>query len=345
MLRELHIKNIAVIKEVAVEFNEGFQALTGETGAGKSILIDSIGMTLGSRGSRDLIRTGAEYASVDLAFEIEENETIEKLEELGIECEDGTVLISRRLFPDGKSKCHINGRLTPLNIVKEAGTLLLTVHGQNDNQSILMPKTHIKFVDEYGALAELLGEYKEKYTVLKETEKSLEELCADEDEKEKMIELLSFQADEIEMAKLRPDEEEELIERRSFLQNAEQIAESAGGAYYALHGGDESDNGACDGLADAIRRLESVKDYDQRLSGYYEVLSSVMAEVDDVTRELRSYKDGVDYSTEELDETEARLSLISTLKRKYGQSVEEIIEFGKAARETLRYRKKRRKTH
>ncbi len=335
MLRELHIKNIAVIEEVTVEFNEGFQALTGETGAGKSILIDSIGMALGSRGSRELIRTGAESASVDLAFEIEENETIEKLEELGVECEDSTVLISRKLFPDGKSKCYINGRLTPINIIKEAGALLLTIHGQNDNQSILMPKTHIRFVDEYGETSAILKDYKEKYSVLKNIEKSLQELDTDDAERERMIELLSFQADEIEMAKLKSGEEEELQERRSFLQNAEQIAESAGGAYYALHGGDESDNGACDALSDAIRRLESVKDYDQRLSGYYEVLSSVMAEMDDVTRELRAYKDGVDYSTEELDEVEARLSLISTLKRKYGQSVEEIIEFGKSARERL----------
>ncbi len=335
MLRELHIKNIAVIEEVAVEFNEGFQVLTGETGAGKSILIDSIGMALGSRGSRDLIRTGAEYASVDLAFEIEENETIERLTELGIECEDGTVLISRRLFPDGKSKCHINGRLTPLNVVKEAGAFLLTVHGQNDNQSILMPKTHIRFVDEFGGAAELISQYKKKLTVVKGIEKSLEELQADEHEKEKMIELLSFQADEIEMAKLRPGEEEELSERRSFLQNAEQIAESACGAYFALHGGDESDNGACDALADAIRRLESVKDYDAKLMQYYEVLSSVMADMDDVTRELRFYKDGIDYSMEELDETETRLSLIGGLKRKYGQSIEEVIEYGRLARERL----------
>ncbi len=165
MLRELHIKNIAVIEEVTVEFNEGFQTLTGETGAGKSILIDSINMALGGRGSRKLIRTGAEYASVDLAFEINDD-IAAQLEELDIECEDSTVVISRKMYADGKSKCHINGRLTPLNVVKEAGALLLTIHGQNDNQSILSPKSHLGFVDEYGVSKALINEYKEQYKLM-----------------------------------------------------------------------------------------------------------------------------------------------------------------------------------
>lgn len=335
MLRELHIKNVAVIEEVTVEFENGFQTLTGETGAGKSILIDSINMALGGRGSRELIRTGAEFAAVDLAFEIEDEATVEKLSELGIDCEDFMIAISRKIFPDGKSRCHINGRMTPLNVVKEAGELLLTIHGQNDNQSILSPKSHIRFVDEYGNTEELLGEYKAQFAVLKDIRNSLEELNTDESEKDKLIELLSFQVREIDSAKLKADEEELLEERRSFLQNAELIADSAGGAYYALHGGDESDNGACDGVAEALHKLEAAKEYDSRLAGYYETLTSVMADIEDVTHELRVYVDGVDYSQSELDEVEGRLSIIYELERKYGNTIPEILEYAENSRERL----------
>ncbi len=335
MLRELHIKNIAVIEEAAIEFNAGFQTLTGETGAGKSILIDSINMALGGRGSRELIRTGAEYASVDLAFEVENPMTLDKLSELGIDCDDSTVAVSRRIFPDGKSRCHINGRLTPLNVVREAGEHLLTIHGQNDNQSILSPKSHILFLDEYANSAELLSLYKEQYHALNDIKSRLDELNTDESEKERLIELLSFQVQEIDAAKLKSDEEETLTQRKSFLQNAEQIADSAGGAYYALHGSDESSNGACDGLSLALRKLEAAKDYDTRLMEYYERLSSVMADMEDVTYELRSFVDGIDYSQAELDETESRLSLIYTLKRKYGSSIDEILEYAENSRNRL----------
>ncbi len=335
MLREIHIKNIAVIEEVTVELDNGFQTLTGETGAGKSILIDSINMALGARSSRDLIRTGAEEASVDLAFEVEDEVTLTKLTELGVECEDSTVLVSRRIYADGKSRCQINGRLTPLNIVKEAGELLLTIHGQNDNQSILSPKCHIQFVDDYGKNDTLLCEYKEQYSVLKETEEKLNELECDEGEKERLVELLKFQLDEIDAAKLKSGEDEELSERRSFLQNAEHIAESAGGAYYLLYGGDESDDGVCDKAARALRKLETASGYDGRLSQVYERLSSVRAELEDITQELRAYVDGVDYSEADLDNIETRLALINNLSRKYGGGIDEVLAYAEQARSRL----------
>lgn len=335
MLRELHIKNVAVIEEVTVEFDNGFQTLTGETGAGKSILIDSINMALGGRGSRDIIRTGTEYAQVDLAFEIEDDEVADCLAELGIDCEDGTVLISRRLQTDGKSRSHINGKLTPLNVVREIGELLLTIHGQNDNQSILSPKTHLKFVDEYGEHNDVLEEYKKQYKTVKDIRTMLSELETDEHGKKELTELLSFQIDEIDAAKLKTGEEEELEERRSFLQNAEQLAEDAGGAYYALHGGDEESNGALDGLAEALRLLDEAKEFDQRLAPYYDTLTSVLADTEDVMHELRIYSDGIDYSQEELDNTESRLSLIYSLKRKYGSTIEEILDYAQKSRERL----------
>lgn len=334
MLRELHIKNIAVIEETSVEFNEGFQALTGETGAGKSILIDSIGMALGSRTSRELIRTGAEWAAVDIAFEIDNEETVQNLSELGIDCEDGTVVISRKIYADGKSKCHINGRLTPLNVVREAGALLLTIHGQNDNQSILSPKTHIKFVDEYGSNDALLEEYREQFSAVREIKTSLATLESDEREKDKLIELLTFQTEEISAAKLKSGEEEELEERRSLLQNAEEISDAAQGAYYALQGSDEG-GGACDYVAEALRKLEAAKDFAPKLSECYDTLSSVMADMDDAKHELYVFADGVEYDRAELDNIESRLSLIFNLKRKYGATVDDILEYGEKSAERL----------
>ncbi|MDO5310302.1 MAG: DNA repair protein RecN [Clostridia bacterium] len=334
MLRELHIKNIAVIEETSVEFNEGFQALTGETGAGKSILIDSIGMALGGRTSRELIRTGADWAAVDTAFEIDNEETVKNLSELGIDCEDGTVVISRKIYADGKSKCHINGRLTPLNVVREAGALLLTIHGQNDNQSILSPKTHIKFVDEYGNNDALLEEYRKQFSAVREIKTSLAALESDEREKDKLIELLTFQTEEISAAKLKSGEEEELEERRSLLQNAEEISDAAQGAYYALQGSDEG-GGACDYVAEALRKLEAAKDFAPKLSECYDTLSSVMADMDDAKHELYVFADGVEYDRAELDNIESRLSLIFNLKRKYGATVDDILEYGEKSAERL----------
>lgn len=336
MLRELHIKNVAVIEETSVEFNEGFQALTGETGAGKSILIDSIGMALGARTNRELIRTGAEYASVDLAFEIDSAETAANLTELGIDCEDGTVVISRKIMADGKSKCHINGRLTPLNVVREAGALLITIHGQNDNQSILSPKMHIRFVDEYSSNAAILDEYGKQFEKVRGLKTELAALESDEREKDKLIELLSFQTDEIDAARLKSGEEEALEERRSFLQNAETIFDAAEGAYYALCGSDDGESrGACDEVAEALRCLERAADFAPKLSEYYDTLSSVMADMDDVRHELREFSDRTEYDRGELDEIEGRLSLIFNLKRKYGSTVDEIIEYGEKSKERL----------
>ncbi len=334
MLRELHIKNVAVIEEATVSFNEGFQALTGETGAGKSILIDSINMALGERASRDIIRSGEEFALVDITFEVDNQSILDEIEEFGIDVSDGIVLISRRISADGKSKCTINGRLMPLNIVKEVGEKLINIHGQNDNQSILSPKSHIVFVDEYAQNSEIINEYKEQYKKVKDIQEEIESLRTDESEKERLIELLGFQVGEIDDAKLKTGEEEELEERRSFLANAEKIAENAGGAYYGLHGGDEN-GGAYDNLLSAVKKLENIRDFDGKISAYCDTLTSVLAEVEDVMYELHSYIGEINYSEKELDSTENRLSLISSLKRKYGSTIEEILDFAEKGRERL----------
>ncbi len=333
MLLELHIKNIAVIEELTVSFGEGFHALTGETGAGKSILIDSILMALGGRSSKDLIRSGCDTATVDLVF-APSDVAQERLSEIGVDTEDGMVYISRQLDADGKSKARINGHMVPVTQLKEAAELLLTVHGQNDNQQILSPKTHLAFLDEYGNYQELLAEYRGQYKTVRAIQAELMQYQTDEAEQERTGDLLRYQIQEIDSAKLREGEEEELTERRSFLANIEQITENCGRAYNDLYG--DADGGAAyDKLTAAVRCLEAVRDYDGKLDGYYQTLSSTLADLEDVTHELKSYLDGVDYSREELDEIENRLSIVSDLKRKYGGSIDAILAFCEEKKQML----------
>ncbi len=325
MLRELHIKNIAVIESITVSFNDGFHALTGETGAGKSILIDSINMALGGRTPKDLIRTGADSASVDMVFEPSLS-VLKKLEEMGVDDEDGFVYISRQITVDGKSKCRVNGRQVPLSLLKEISEYLLTIHGQNDNQSILSPKTHIYFVDEYGNHTELLNKYYDQYKKVKDIEEKLSSLIVDETDKERRIDLLNYQINEISSANLHSGEETELEERREYLAHIEQIVENTNEAYDELYG-DENREGAFDKIVSSVRSMEIISSFDEKLNSFYEGLSSISADLEDITHELKTYIGRIDYQQGELDMIEDRLAVISDLKRKYGSSVEEILAF------------------
>ena len=331
MLKELHIKNVAVIDEVHIEFAEGFNALTGETGAGKSILIDSINMALGNRTSRDIIRHGCDFASVDICFEIENPAVFSALSELGIDAEDGIVTISRKLTADGKSTCRINGMLSPANMVREASSLLIDIHGQSDNQSLLNPKNHLALLDEYGNLSCDLEEYYKVYSEYRNIEKEIEALSADEDEKARRLELLRFQADEITAAALKPGEDEELEQSRDRLYNMESIISGAGTAYGALYGGDEGT--ACDLLRQAVRAISTVAQFDSTLSESLDRLSGVVAETEDIASDIGDLLSKSDFSMAELDRIEERLDLISTLKRKYGSTIEEINSFAENAAE------------
>lgn len=325
MLRELHIKNIAVIEDITISFGDGFHALTGETGAGKSILIDSINMALGGRTAKDLIRTGTDTATVDLVFEVSPRvETT--LAEAGIECEEGLLYINRQITADGKSRCRINGHMVPLAVLKEAAEILITIHGQHDNQSILSPKSHIHFVDDYGSYDELLKQYQEQYKKVQELICRLDGLLTDESEKMRRKELLEYQIQEIESAKIRVGEEAELEERRTYLSNIEQIVENSGNAYHSLYG-DDNQAAAYDGVANAVRALDGIYTYDNRLTSFHQTLTSVLADLEDVTHELKSYFDSIDYEQGELDFLEERLQTLSHLKRKYGGGEEEILAF------------------
>ena len=333
MLRELHIKNIAVIEEVTVSFYDGFHVLTGETGAGKSILIDSINMALGERTSKDLIRTGAESAAVDIVFEV--SDIVEKkLNELGIESEDGMLYISRQITADGKSRCRINGHMVPLSMLKESSVYLLTIHGQHDNQSLLSPKAHIEFVDFYGDYGALLTEYRLQYSRVLDIRSRLNKLQMNEAEKEHKIDLLSYQINEISSSEIKIGEEEELEDRKSYLTNIEEIVENSNEAYDALYGS-EQESAAYDRISSAVHCLGKIHSFDENLNELYNMLSSVLADVEDVTHELRSYLDKTDYNQGELDTIEDRLAVISSLKRKYGDSEKAILEYLESAKAEL----------
>lgn len=334
MLTELQIKNVAIIDSVTIEFGNGFNVLTGETGAGKSILIDSINMALGGRTSKDLVRTGTEYAFAQAVFDVN-SEVANKLQELDIEPEDDMVILSRKITAEGKSTCKINGRTTPLSIVREIGALLLTIHGQLDNQALLVPSKHRGFVDKFADNINELENYREKYKIYRDLVKKFEALSKAETDKERRLELLKFQVEEINSAQLKAGEEEELSKRQEFLSNAEKIMLNVNEAYSSLYG-DEMTSSAYDLLYTATRGLEIAGEYDERLKNYYERISSAMADIDDVTRELKSYIDDADYDQNELDFVQERLALIMSLKRKYGcADVPQLLDFGAKSLEEI----------
>ncbi len=330
MLKELHIKNIAVIEEVRIEFGSGFNALTGETGAGKSILIDSINMALGGRSSRDIIRTGCDFALVDLCFEDESEALKESLLDLGIEVEDGLILISRKMSSDGKSVCRINGSMVPLALIRQIAPLLIDIHGQNDNQTLLSADRHIGLLDEYGDLGKEREAYEKEYREVEALKKEIESLNLDSEEKARRLELLSFQAAEISAARLKPGEDEELLELREKLYNMESIISGATTAYAAIYGNESGS--AFDLLKTAERALSDVSRFDAKLSECYDRLKSIAVEAGDIASDINACLSGTDFNMAELDRIEERLDLINALKRKYGQSISEVIEFGENAK-------------
>jgi len=327
MLKELHIKNIAVIDEVRLEFNSagGFAALTGETGAGKSILIDSINMVLGERTARDLVRTGADRAAVTAVFEVSNPQIIAELEILGVEVEDGVIILSRDLTAEGKGSCRINGRTSTLSTVREVGAFLLNIHGQHDNQTLLMPKSHIGFVDKFGGFDQLLTEYSAAYKAAREISQRIDEISANEAEKAQRLDFLQFQIEEIGEANLVVGEDAELAERCEMLNNIEKISGSARAAHSDIYGGDERT--AHDLLSNAVRELESAARFDKRIQPFHESVNSILIELREVSIDIASYIDSIEFDPQEQEFAQARANLIFNLKRKYGEEISDILAY------------------
>lgn len=333
MLSCLQIENVAVIQKAEVHFQPGLNVLTGETGAGKSILIDSINAILGNRTSKDLVRTGASKAVIRASFAQIPDVVLDKLEAAGYE-RSAELLLSREITAEGKSSCRINGMPTTAAVLRELCGGLININGQHDSVGLLNPAHHLSILDDYAQNAKLYQEYYVLYRSLVKVKKELDAMITDEVEKQRRIDLLTYQVQEIEEAGLTAGEEQTLESRRKVLANASTIRDRVAKAH-ALLSGDDDTPGAVDLLGEASNAMDTAAQLDESLSGVSGTLMDLYYSAKDAAAELIDRLDAYDTNDAELDEIEQRLDLLYRLKRKYGDTVEDIIAFGQKAREEL----------
>ena len=325
MLSNLQIENIAVIKSASIDFENGFNVMTGETGAGKSIVIDSLNAILGERTSRELIRSGADSGSVCAEFQNVGDNVKNELEKLGIE-KDDTLIVSRKLTPDGKNVCRINGMPATVSMLKALGVQLVNIHGQLDNQSLLSPETHCSFIDKLAGSGRELNEFKELYSLYIKKENELKSLNTDVNEKNRRLDILNYQIEEIQKADIRPGEKDELTEKLGFLRNAEKVLDLLHAAYAALNGDGEMP-GAADIAADAASKLLSAADYSSDFAETANGVNDAAMNLSAYTEELRDKIYSLDYDPNETERAEERLDVIYRLSQKYGDSEEDILAY------------------
>ncbi len=325
MLQSLHVKNLALIREIEVEFGDGLNILTGETGAGKSILLGSVNLALGERFTKDMIREGEDFCLVELLFRVENEQTLSKLKELSVYPEDGMVVLSRRIM-EGRSVSRINGETVNMSQLRQAASVLIDIHGQNEHQSLLNKKSHIEYVDAFaGEEASILKEeVRADYEAWRAKEKELDASGMEEDERAKEMSYLEFEISEIENAHLSVGEDEELETLYKRMSNSRKIAEGVGNAYAYTSGNPDS---ASENLSLAIRELMEVSAWDEKAKSLCDQVSEVDSLLSDFNRELSEYSDSLTFSEEEFYETENRLNEINRLKVKYGSTVEEILSY------------------
>ena len=333
MLNQLSVRNVAVIDKLDINLHDGVSVLTGETGAGKSIIIDSINMILGDRANKELVRYGTDKAVVQAVFDAPKS-VINILEENDIDVEDETVIITRQVTKEGKSAARINGMVVTLNILREISDRLINIHGQHDNQALLTPIRHITFLDAYADNEEYINRYKDILSKKREIEKKISSLEMDEQEKMQRIDLLEYQVTEIKKASLEKGEEDDLREQRDIYTNAEQITKSVNEAYMNLYEGDEIQS-AYDGISIAVNEISQISDLNPQLKSIYDTLNEIMYSLEDTAHEIKEFGETVEFDEQTLNEIEERLDLISRLKRKYGNSIEEILEYLKKAESEL----------
>ncbi len=333
MLSSLQIENVAVIQKAEVHFKPGLNVLTGETGAGKSILIDSINAILGNRTSKDLVRTGASKAVIRAAFEQVPDAVLNSLEKAGYERSDA-LMLSREITAEGKSTCRINGMPATASVLRELCGGLININGQHDSVGLLNPARHLGILDDYAQNDAEFQEYYVLYRELVRIKRELDAMITDEAEKQRKIDLLSYQVQEIEDAGLTAGEEQTLESRRKILSNASAIRDKIAQSYALLSGDDES-SGAVDLLGEASHAIDTAAQLDDALAAASNQLLDLYYNAKDVAADLIGRLDSYDTNDAELDEIEQRLDLIYKLKRKYGDTVEDVIEFGQNAREEL----------
>ncbi len=335
MLLNLHVKNLAIIDEVEVDFSDRLNVLTGETGAGKSIIIGSINTALGGKVSKDLIRKDAEFALIELLFQVDSPEEREQLEALGISFEDDTLLISRKITAS-RTINRMNGESVTVGMIRKAAELLIDIHGQNEQQSLLRKGTHLEILDRYAkeefagrveALADTYQEYKKLREELSEKE-------IPEEERLREISFLQYELDEIESAKLEPGEEEELEQAYRKLSNATEIAEGLSGVYQSTS---QEDGSVSERLGESIRTLSQLAEYDGRVADFLNQISDIDALVTDFNRDISDYMDEFDVGAEEFAAVEKRLDLVRGVKAKYGKTTAEVRAYGEEIQQKLAY--------
>ena len=333
MLSSLQIENVAVIQKAEVHFEPGLNVLTGETGAGKSILIDSINAILGNRTSKDLVRTGATKAVIRAAFEQVPPTVLDKLEQSGYERSEA-LLLSREITAEGKSSCRINGMPATAAVLRELCGGLININGQHDSVGLLNPAHHLSILDDYAQNRTVFQEYYTLYRELVQVKRELDALITDETEKQRKIDLLQYQVQEIEDAGLTAGEEQTLENRRKVLSNASAIRDRLAQSYALLSGSDDA-AGAVDLLGEASNAVDAAAQLDPALTAAAGQLLDLYYNAKDVAADLIGRLDAYDTNDAELDEVEQRLDLLYRLKRKYGSTVEDVISFGQKAREEL----------
>jgi DNA repair protein RecN (Recombination protein N) len=330
MLKLLRINNIAIIAELELEFGSGLSLLTGETGAGKSILIDALGLLFGARASSELIRTGEDRAVVEAVFE--SAPAARAAEEHGLPVEGEELVLRREVHVSGKGKATVNGALVPVSVLRELAPWLAAIHGQHEPQGLLDPETHVTVLDRHAGLDVEAEALAAPFRRLREVEAELEALRRDRREAERRREMLEYQAAEIEKARLVPGEEESLRQEKQIQASAGRLAELSGDAYRLLYDDEEA---VVSRLGQVYRKVDELAAIDARLAPHLEAKATVRATLDDLALFLRDYREGLQVSPGRLDEIESRLDLIERLKRKYGASVDEVIAFGEKCRADL----------
>lgn len=327
MLKTLSIENIAVIEKAEIEFSNGFNVLTGETGAGKSIVVDSINAILGERTSKELVRAGSENALVTAYFEDISKEVEQKLNEFDLPCDDdGALVLSRKISAQGKSTCRINGSVCTVSMLKEVGNLLVNIHGQHDSQTLLNADYHYKFVDMYGSLDGVLDEYKQSFKRLLSVRKQLKALTMDADERDRQIELLDYQIKELTDAEIKVGEWDELKKRKNIILNSQNLLQSLNSALAAFNGSDEY-SGISTLLSTAVKEIGSVSDVDSEIKSVYDKAEALNDSVEVVKDALLDKINSIEFEPEELNRIEERLDLYYTFSNKYGETEQDMLYY------------------
>lgn len=327
MLKELRIKNYAIIDELNIEFKPGLNILTGETGAGKSIIIESLGLILGERASDEMIRSGEDSAQIEAVFDISKMKRIkETLLESGIEQEDEELIIRRQVSRSGKNRSYVNGNIINLSGLKNIGDMLVDIHGQHEHQTLLHPENHCAVLDSFGDTEQLKDKCREGYQNFKNLQREMDDLINKERERIQRIDLLTFQREEIDKAELKPGEDGELKKEKNLLQNAEKLHQKATEAYDILY---SSDGAVTEKLNAVITDISEINKIDSTMERVLENGRGVLFQVEDIALKIRDYMEKIEFNPNRLSEIDDRLAEISSLKRKYGSTIEDILKYRK----------------